>query len=94
MGMYINPPNCTKEEWLEEHRIATQLDAPYMSATPSDCAWICLVQNPQFTAAAVAFDLNELLRFAAPYDVRPKRWYLCRKDDIKTVIPEWEQKYL
>lgn len=75
MGVYINPTNGqTKEQWLKDNAI----ELPYPPA-PRDLdkehSIVCLVNNWQFTAAAVAYDKRELRAFLQD-DGREKTWWL------------------
>jgi hypothetical protein len=86
MGFYINPHEQSKEEWLQEHAWAIA-DEPFsrhyykhvnMGAkrSGSDLVQVCLVDNGQFTALAIAFCENELLAFNSPLDRRRKLFAL------------------
>ena len=72
MGFYINPPVGTKEDWLSEH--AEPIHNPKWPPRPRE-AIICLVFNPNCTAAAIAYSEEEfdayiidLFREIAPGD--------------------------
>ena len=81
MGMYINPADTSKEDWLVQHGEKT--------ATP--CAIsdthlpVCLVSNGFFNAAAVAYSPSELAEFSRPGDRRPKVWYKVSIADLRAV---------
>jgi hypothetical protein len=78
MGYYINPKDCTKEDWLDRYgRSITAAHAKAHTAG-SDVA-VCLVDNGEFTAAGIAFDDRERDQFARP-DGRPKKWYLASRE--------------
>ena len=72
MGVYINPPDCTKEAWLSRHGIP--LPAAPREFEDDFGVAVCLVDNGYFTAAGVAHSPEELAVFAAS-DPRPKSWY-------------------
>lgn len=83
MGTYLNPQNMEKEEWLGY--FGTPMAVPpvrFDERLPTQYA-VCLVQNPAFSAAAVAFDQRELDDFADPSDHRPKRWYWVSVNDLR-----------
>src|SRR5688572_24932835 len=91
MGIYINPPDMSKEEWLSKHGIkvptAHLTEATFGSwKDPQDrpCLPVCLVDNGIFTAAGIAFSPNDLDAFLHP-DGRPRKWYLAAIDDLVTV---------
>jgi hypothetical protein len=96
VGMYINPPQfmITKEEWLFNHAEEIRGDPPKEFINNSPFVWVCLVENPSFSAAAVAYDKQELLRFSNPADKRFKTWFQILKEDVKTVTPAFEHTYL
>jgi hypothetical protein len=74
MGIYINPRDMSKEQWLMEH--ARSLESPPQHYLSGDDIAVCLVVNTGFTAAAVAFSQKELEVFRdTPNDRRPKFWF-------------------
>ena len=85
MGVYINPPNQTKEEWLRDNSYGEPNFTPpasYDSFLAVGFYWVCLVRNPQFSAAAIAVDNREFQQFTDPNDFRPKLWYLVEKEKL------------
>jgi len=64
MGYYINPRGMKKEEWLEEN--ATRLEGTPEWPPPNGYYYVCLVENPTFTAAGVAYDERQFEAFCAP----------------------------
>lgn len=91
MGAYINPPDMPKEEWLEKY--ALPIPPPpddiekfihVYHGGHADFHIICLVDNGGFTAAAIAFDSNELRDFARE-DGRPKQWYIATEKSLLEV---------
>jgi hypothetical protein len=81
MGYYINPRNCSKEEFLALH-------GEQLPNTPSEWDFssyllpVCLADNGPFTAAGICYDARELEDFARP-DGRPKLWYAVSKEALK-----------
>jgi hypothetical protein len=74
MGCYVNPRTESKESFLD--REGTPLTkTPTWSEVPEGSLPVCLVANPRWTAAGVAYFEGELQAFADPFDNRPKRWY-------------------
>jgi hypothetical protein len=84
MGIYINPLNMTKEEWLAKNAVSCGSTPP---AFPCDNETlpVCLIDNVIFTAAGVAYSPNELQVFSDPQDGRFKLWYLAKIEDLATV---------
>lgn len=87
MGCYVNPKNESKEVWLEKHGtvIPISIDAPYNDYCEDECLPVILVDNGLFTAAGVAFDEREFKDFSNPTDLRPKKGYKVKIEDLKTV---------
>lgn len=86
MGYYINPPGESKESWLEREAVETEGPvAPSAERFP-----VCLVDNGMFTAAAIGWCDMEMLAFADPEDIRPKRWFSVERRKLPAVsdLPE------
>ncbi len=89
MGYYINPPNITKEEWLEKHGQATE--TPVWPA-PEGAIPVCLVDNGAFRAAGICYSEAEFDAFRAPdhgYQ-RPRTWYYVPFEKVIDVEPSVE----
>ena len=84
MGYYINPPDCTKEMWLETYgqRIS---EAEAKAHSAGDRLVVCLVDNGPFTAAGIAFDDRERDAFARP-DARAKYWYIVPRGALEPYL--------
>ena len=91
MGCYINPPDMTKEAWLEKY--GTKVE-PTAGCTKAKDLWaikpegtlpVILVNNLSlgFTAAGVIYDEKEGARFLDRPDDRPKVVYFCKIEDLK-----------
>lgn len=86
MGYYINslPDGSSLEAQHKANDLidsgATELSGPPASLAnvPQDKALLCVVSNPMFDAAALAYSDPELEEFKQP-DGRPKRWLLMNK---------------
>lgn len=92
MGVYCNPPDCSKEEWLEtrakEHdRQPTWPPAPGHSL-------VVLVDNGMFTAAGVAYDEREWQAFIEPRDRRPKRFFTIETWRLREVVSERDLQFM
>lgn len=87
MGYYINPPDCSKEEFLLRHGIPVELPKT-LTMLFGDKALlpVCLVDNGAFTAAGIAYCPQEAQAFAKP-DGRAKQWYLVLRNDLVPYYP-------
>lgn len=85
MGAYIDPVGETKEEWLaREGRKFLHLRWQDLE---EDELPVVLIQNPQFTAAAIAYCEEEFIIFLHPRDHRPKTIYVVKKDKLLQIAP-------
>jgi len=73
MGYYINPFDMTKERFLQIY--GTTLNPEHEFDFSASTLPVCLVDNGPFTAAAIAYNKNEMDAFKQPDDYRPKKWY-------------------
>ncbi|KKN15049.1 hypothetical protein LCGC14_0989820 [marine sediment metagenome] len=85
MGFYINPPNGAKEDWLHER--GEPFFNPKWPPSPGKSI-VCLVFNPSFSAAAVAFSEEEFDVFNDVQDPRVKLWYQVPTDAVVAICPE------
>ena len=81
MGFYINPKNMSKEAFLDKHatRIDRKLFLEFRDFLDSDELPVCLVQNPLFSAAGIAYSTHEAKAFADRSDYRPREYFLIPK---------------
>ena len=86
MGCYINPPNESKEEFLNKNGLPLAGPPTNFDSIAEDFLPVVLVDNGPFTAAGVAYDKREFEAFTAPDD-RPTRWFLVTKADLREVSP-------
>ena len=86
MGYYINPPNMTKEQFLESYGLELN-NPPFWHDIERDGLDfpVCLVDNGPFTAAAIAYSSSELDVFKRE-DGRPKRWFLVARELLKPYL--------
>ena len=84
MGIYINPKEGTKEEWLAKH--AKEVNSITWDILPKDILPVVLVDNGGFTAAGIAYCKSELEQFQYE-DGRPKKWFLAKVEDLQKVQP-------
>lgn len=82
MGIYINPKDTTKEDFLRglldegkakiiPHVPSAHFQTAEQCRQPEDMVVVCVVDNGAFTAAGIAFDKRELAAFVYP-DERPR----------------------
>lgn len=76
MGVYVNPVNQSKEDWLQENSVYSASEGPDTFDSSPNHLPVCLINNGTFTAAGVACNERELMAFSDPFDSRPKEWYL------------------
>lgn len=85
MGIYINPPDQEKEEWLADNGEQVSQEAAeaadYKTAFP-----VVLVNNGPFTAAGVADTPTELGAFTGVSDMRPKQFFLVEAGKLTDKI--------
>lgn len=80
MGLYINPPDKSKEQFLQEHgRKISEADAKAWNFAADDLP-VCLVDNGAFTAAAIADRPSEVEAFTYGHDPRPRVWFAVKRD--------------
>jgi len=83
MGLYINPTDVSKEQWLEENaELITQEEAHNHDYNDKSVAILCHVMNAMFSACAVAYQHSEYEAFTLPHDHRPKRFYKVTADKL------------
>jgi len=83
MGMYINPENGTKEEWLAKNAAVAGPSAPIWEELPDGHLPVCLVDNGPFRAAEIAYSKEELMAFNLSDDHRPKVWFIVKKEKLE-----------
>lgn len=83
MGLYINPNNMSKEQWLNQN--GTPIAGKAEWNPESGNLPVCLVDNGMFTAAGICFSYGELQAFSSPKDARPKKWYSVGVDKLDAV---------
>ena len=86
MGIYINPPDRKKEDFLLEYgKMISQSKFRSFDKFDGELLPVCLVNNGPFTAAGVAYSHGEVEAFGGFNDLRPRRFFLVRKDVLKDV---------
>lgn len=89
MGAYINPPNETKEWWLERVGECVSIKTRW-DDIPDNKLPVILMFNEMFTAAGVGVDKDEYGELAG-FDGRCKKIYLVDKDIVEQAI--YHNKY-
>lgn len=89
MGIYIDPVNQTKEDWLKEN--AEEITVTWDNI-PDKHLIVVLVNNGPFTAAAICYSKREYAEFTRNDDYRPKRYFIAPISKLKIVAPELEKK--
>lgn len=87
MSYYINPPDCTKEEFLEAN--ATWRATGFDPHKQGDDVLVCLVDNGMFTAAGICYSDGERQAFAHP-DGRYKIWFYVPLEKLRPFLFEQE----
>jgi len=98
MGLYINPTEETKEEWLAVNTIQIQgigvPDKMQVEALITSGIIdfktnfpICLIDNGLFKAAGVGYNETEIMRFMQE-DGRSKEYCVVDRDKLLDVCPE------
>lgn len=82
MGCYVNPSDCSKEEFLRKYGHDTGNKPCKITETHLP---VCLVHNGHFTAAAVCYNESEVKAFSRPDDHRPSLWFKVSRTDLRRV---------
>ena len=86
MGIYINPENESKEEFLERESVefrSTKFGLTLLYRDlPRGLLPVVLVHNTVFTAAAIAFDAQEYARLTERSDERKRVLYLIPRSSL------------
>ena len=86
MGYYINPQDGrTKEQWLRDE--AREVPPSELTLTPAELP-VVLIDNGPFTAAGIAWCVEELVEFTRPCDPRRKRYFMASRDKLSPYMPK------
>jgi len=86
MGAYINPIKGTKEQFLiEKASIITEEEFKSFDYSDKTRMPVCLVQNDFFSAAGVAYSIEENQSFTHENDIRPKQYFIAKVSDLLEV---------
>lgn len=92
MGYYINPPDMSKEKWLNKFAnfvgpIDEDEEIPkWEDIAKDDVLPVILVDNGRFTAAGVAYSEQEYKAFTDPDDKRSRELFTAKVDDLLKVV--------
>ena len=91
MGAYINPKDCSKEEFLlnNAREVSKEVVEFFDFEVQKDLMPVVLIDNGYFTAAGIAFSASERDVFLKE-DGRPKKYYLAEINDLLEVSEELE----
>jgi len=83
MGIYVNPKDMSKREWLDKYGTKVPLNLPweYVEEASLPVVWM---SNPYFSAVGIAYSEQELKALAV-FDGRPKLMFLVKKEDLMKV---------
>ena len=89
MGAYINPGNMSKEDWLIRYA-RPMTEGSFKSFQDFGGAFlpVVLVDNGFFTAAAIAFNDEEIRAFTRPGESRLRSFWLAPVDLLHDVSRE------
>lgn len=95
MGIYLQTPQpVLKAAQLEQLMAAQRIERPKeFTDVPQHKYLLCVVENPTFDAAGVAYSENEFINFALPDDPhnpfnnRNRTWMLIDKDKVHEQHP-------
>lgn len=89
MGAYINPKDCSKEDFLRDNakEVTKEIVEFFDYDLQKDLMPVILVDNGPFTAAGIAFSARERDVFLME-DGRPKRYFLAEIKDLHLVSEE------
>jgi hypothetical protein len=85
MGMYINPPGDTKENFLWKNGAAIPQEEAELHDDFEDILLVVLIDNGNFTAAGICYSEAEKQAFLHP-DSRPKTWWLVKKELLEPYL--------
>jgi hypothetical protein len=92
MGIYVNPSNMSKEDWLMQNgTLVGQIgidghdSIPTYNSFKSGTMPVVLVSNGYFTAAAVCDSQNEYVEFTDLEDGRDRIIFSVDVEKLKTV---------
>ena len=91
MGFYLNVPGnaSATEHWLRDNGewLRPREERNYNYDENKENVIVCLIDNIQFTSAAILFNAAEAARFF-PWDGRLKEYFKVPIEKLKTVVPE------
>jgi hypothetical protein len=96
MGFYIqtdrNVGKATRLLELYPDRVATGGALTSFEDVPEGKTAVCVVSNPMFDAAGIAYDSDEFEAFSEPGDPRSKTWLLVDTDLANELCPDYAKR--
>jgi hypothetical protein len=93
MGFYIfNLPEPSKgkaDRLMKECPEAKEIKSPAIWAPPEGTMYVCILYNPQFEAAALAYSEREMknIQYMGPGDYRQRRWFTVPHSYLAEKLP-------
>ncbi len=93
MGLYINPPDSGKEDWLEKETDEVTRDrlcdfiGGGWSTLPEGKLPVVMALFLMHTAAVIATGPGNLEYYLGPENERPKKYFLVDKEKLCSVSP-------
>lgn len=82
MGQYVDPSDCTKEEFLKAHGTILLRSQAESHSDFKNNLLVVLVDNGMFTAAGICYDKQEHSAWMADKSYRPMKYYLVPKEKL------------
>lgn len=85
MGMYVNPPEQSKEAFLAANGTVIGAQALHGLITDPVNVGVCLVDNGIFTAAGVTYDDQMVVAFTRIQDQRQRVYYSVPRAALREI---------
>jgi len=94
MGVYVNPTEGTKEQFLDKICTKRHLFLPPEWKAEKGQVLVCLVDNGAFTAAGVCYSEGEYAAFTVSTDKRSKVWFEVPLEDLQPAISPGDYSFM
>lgn len=90
MGFYINPTDCTKEEFLRANGTRIKQEECQATLDTGTHLPVCLIDNGAFTAAGILYNQQALNYWLQPRsDDHRLRWFFSvSRHDLRPYLPK------